>query len=161
MPYPELYPPEEEGYHPLALTRTLFLDRFGMDEARLAIERIDASDASMRVVQLRVLGGAAARVPDGATAYAHRTRRILAVVASFYEGADDMERRLAWVEGLRRDLHQADGAYVNFLADEGEERVREAYPGATWDRLAAIKRRYDPENLFHLNQNVPPAGGAR
>jgi FAD/FMN-containing dehydrogenase len=47
---------------------------------------------------------------------------------------------------------------VNFLVDEGPERVRAAYPGATWDRLAAIKRRYDPTNLFHRNQNVPPAG---
>lgn len=45
---------------------------------------------------------------------------------------------------------------VNFLAEEGDARVREAYPGETWDRLVAIKRRYDPTNLFHLNQNVPP-----
>ena len=50
-----------------------------------------------------------------------------------------------------------DGVYVNFVGDEGEERVRAAYPGATWDRLAAIKRRYDPANLFRLNQNIPPA----
>ena len=49
------------------------------------------------------------------------------------------------------------GVYVNFLGDEGEARVREAYPGPTWDRLAAVKRRYDPTNLFRLNQNVPPA----
>ena len=47
--------------------------------------------------------------------------------------------------------------YVAFLGDEGEARVRDAYPGSTWDRLAAIKGRYDPTNLFHLNQNVPPA----
>ena len=58
-------------------------------------------------------------------------------------------------------LHQGDtGAYVNFLGDEGEARVRAAYPGATWDRLAEIKRRYDPTNLFRLNQNIPPAPGA-
>jgi FAD/FMN-containing dehydrogenase len=49
---------------------------------------------------------------------------------------------------------------VNFMADEGPERVHEAYPGATWDRLVALKRRYDPENLFHRNQNVPPDGAA-
>lgn len=45
----------------------------------------------------------------------------------------------------------------NFLADEGEERVRAAYPESTWNRLAAIKGRYDPTNLFRLNQNIPPA----
>jgi len=50
------------------------------------------------------------------------------------------------------------GAYVGFLGDEGEERVRDAYPKTTWDRLAEIKARYDPSNLFRLNQNVPPAG---
>ena len=49
------------------------------------------------------------------------------------------------------------GVYVNFVGDEGEERVRAAYPGATWDRLADVKRRYDPDNLFRRNQNVPPA----
>jgi FAD/FMN-containing dehydrogenase len=51
-----------------------------------------------------------------------------------------------------------DAAYVNFLGREGPERVRAAYPGATWDRLVEVKRRYDPENLFRLNHNVPPAG---
>ena len=47
--------------------------------------------------------------------------------------------------------------YVNSLGDEGAARVRVAYPGSTWDRLAAIKARYDPTNLFRLNQNIPPA----
>jgi FAD/FMN-containing dehydrogenase len=46
---------------------------------------------------------------------------------------------------------------VGFLGEEGEERVREAYPESTWDRLALIKGRYDPTNLFRLNQNIPPA----
>jgi FAD/FMN-containing dehydrogenase len=46
---------------------------------------------------------------------------------------------------------------VHFLADEGEARSRGAYPGGTYERLAEIKRRYDPDNLFRLNQNIPPA----
>ena len=50
-----------------------------------------------------------------------------------------------------------DGMYVNFVGDEGEAAVRAAYPGATWERLAQAKRRYDPGNLFRLNQNIPPA----
>jgi FAD/FMN-containing dehydrogenase len=50
-----------------------------------------------------------------------------------------------------------DGAYVNFVGDEGQARVHAAYPGTTYDRLAEIKRRYDPENIFRLNQNILPA----
>ena len=52
------------------------------------------------------------------------------------------------------------GAYVNFLAADGAERMHEAYPGSTWDRLASVKRRYDPDNLFRLNQNISPADAA-
>ena len=67
-----------------------------------------------------------------------------------------------WLEGFAAALGQGDaGAYVNFLVDEGPARVRQAYPGPTWDRLAEIKRRYDPTNLFHRNQNIAPADGAR
>jgi len=51
----------------------------------------------------------------------------------------------------------ADGVYVNFLADEGEQRIKEAYPTDTYARLTALKERYDPTNLFHLNQNIRPA----
>jgi FAD/FMN-containing dehydrogenase len=110
------------------------------------------------VAQVRVLGGAMARVPSEATAYAHRSSRIMVNVAAFYEGSTDKSVREAWVTQFAAALDQGDrGAYVNFLADEGEARVRAAYPGATWDRLAAIKRRYDPTNLFRLNQNIPPA----
>jgi hypothetical protein len=63
-----------------------------------------------------------------------------------------------WARDVPPALRQGDaGAYVNFLGDEGVERVRDAYPGDTWERLAAIKRQYDPDNLFRLNQNVQPA----
>jgi hypothetical protein len=112
----------------------------------------------MRAAQLRVLGGAMARVPVEATAFAHRGRRIMANVAASYQGPEDRAVRESWVADLAAALRQGEpGAYVGFLGEEGEARVREAYPGSTWDRLAVIKRRYDPTNLFRLNQNVPPA----
>jgi hypothetical protein len=112
----------------------------------------------MRVAQLRVLGGAMARVPAEATAFAHRARRILVNVGAFYQGPEERAVREAWVSDFAGALRQGDtGAYVGFLGNEGEAQVRDAYPGPTWDRLRAIKRRYDPTNLFRLNQNIPPA----
>lgn len=99
-----------------------------------------------------------ARVPDDATAFAHRGRRIMVNVAALYEHPEERATHEEWVTGFHAALRQGDpGAYVNFLTDEGEERVHEAFPGPTWDRLAAIKARYDPSNLFRLNQNIPPA----
>ncbi len=163
MTYPEMYPPEgpqgAEGEHPIALGHVQFLDRFDRATAGEVVDRLEASDAPVRVAQLRVLGGAMARVPSEATAFAHRQRRIMAVVAAFTDGTPgDRERRQAWVDEFAEAIRQDDGsAYVNFLNDEGPGRVREAYPGRTWDRLVAVKRRYDPGNLFRLNHNVPPA----
>jgi hypothetical protein len=159
IPYPEMFPSEEgPDYRPTAVGRTFFMDHVGVGEARDILEAIEASDAPMRAVQLRPLGGAMARVAPDATAFAHRAARVMAITVSFYEGEADRERRAAWVHGLASALDQGvEGAYVNFLDDEGPERVRAAYPGATWERLTAIKARYDPTNLFQRNQNVPPA----
>jgi FAD/FMN-containing dehydrogenase len=157
MPYPEMYPPEDEAYHPTAAARTLFVNTVDRSAAETIIAYLQASNASVRVAQLRVLGGAMARVPAEATAFAHRASRIMVNIAAFYEGPEDRAVREAWVSDFAAALQQGDaGAYVNFLGDEGEARVRAAYPGATWDRLVAIKRRYDPTNLFRLNQNIPP-----
>jgi FAD/FMN-containing dehydrogenase len=160
MPYPKMFeePEGAEEYHPTAVARTMFVDRIDRDVADTIVSTLEASDAAMRVAQLRVLGGAMARVPADATAFAHRASRIMVNLAAFYEGPEDRAAREAWVTDFEAALRQDDaGAYVNFLVDEGPERVRAAYPGATWDRLAAVKAHYDPENLFHRNQNIPPA----
>ncbi len=160
IPYPEIYPPEDAAYHPTAIAHTLFLDRVDRDVAETIIDRLRSSDATMRVAQLRVLGGQVARIPAESTAFAHRTSRILVSLAAFYEGPEDRLVREGWLGQFDEALRQGDaGAYVNFLADEGQERVRAAYPGSTWDRLRAVKRRYDPTNLFRLNHNIPPATG--
>ena len=161
QPYADMYPPEDDSYHPTAVARTMFIDHVDRQVGETILEYLTASDASMRVAQLRVLGGAMTRVPSDATAYAHRASRIMVNVAAFYDGPEDKPIREAWVAEFAAALHQGDsGAYVNFLVDEGEARVRAAYPGTTWDRLARIKARYDPTNLFRLNQNIPPAAHA-
>jgi FAD/FMN-containing dehydrogenase len=161
MSYAEMYPPEEEEYRPVAVAKTMFVDSAGLGAAETIVERIQASDAMMAATQLRVLGGAMARVPNDATAYAHRNSRIMVNVAAMYQDPEERPKHAEWVNGLADELRQDDdGAYVGFLADEGEARVRAAYPGPTWDRLREVKRQYDPENLFRLNQNIPPADGS-
>jgi FAD/FMN-containing dehydrogenase len=158
IPYPEIYPPEDDDFHPTAVARTMFIDSIDRDVSQTILQHLRASDAPMRVAQIRVLGGAMARVPAEATAFAHRSSRIMVNVAAFYEGTEYRAAREAWVSHFAAALRQGEGgAYVGFLGEEGEERVREAYPKSTWDRLAEIKRRYDPTNVFRLNQNIPPA----
>src|SRR5215217_963465 len=158
MPYPEIYPPEEEDFHPTAVARTMFIDSVDRDVSQTILEHLRASEAPMRAAQIRVLGGAMARVPAEATAFAHRSSRIMVNVAAFYEGTQERPAREAWVSDFAAALEQGDGGvYVNFLGDEGEGRVRAAYPGSTWDRLIEIKSRYDPTNFFRLNQNISPA----
>jgi FAD binding domain-containing protein/berberine-like enzyme len=158
MSYPDIYPPDDDSYHPKAVFRTFFMDAFDLGTAERVVETLEAMAAPMRVAQLRVLGGAYARVANDATAYGHRDRRIMGNVAAFYETEEERIERDGWAAAFAFELSQGDPAgYENFLGVEGEARVRAAYPGATWDRLRGLKARWDPDNLFRSNQNIPPA----
>jgi FAD/FMN-containing dehydrogenase len=157
-PYAEIYLPEDPDYHPVAVSRTSMIDRVDRSMIDTIMERIEASRPRMRVAQIRALGGAMGRVPNDATAFAHRDRDFMLTLASLYERPEERYDQVSWVEGLMDELRQGQprAAYAGFLADEGEGRIHEAYPAPTWERLAMIKERYDPTNLFHRNQNVPP-----
>jgi FAD/FMN-containing dehydrogenase len=161
MPYPDIYQFTEGGPGPdHEAARSLFLDTVDQQVAATILDHLQASTAPIAVAQLRVLGGAMARVPADATAFAHRRRRVMAALGAVWErpGAAEAAAHEAWVVELAAALRQGDpGVYVNFLGDEGQARVCQAYPGSTWERLVAVKARYDPTNLFRRNQNVPPA----
>lgn len=160
IPYSAMFPPEEHGEQPSAVASTMFMDGVDLEMAETIIDYLASSDASMRAIQLRVLGGAVPRVPADATAFAHRNSKIMVNVAAFYEGPEERVVRERWVADFMAAIRQSDsGAYVNFLGDESQDRVRDAYPGETWNRLRAVKAQYDPTNFFHLNQNIPPATG--
>jgi FAD/FMN-containing dehydrogenase len=159
MRYPEMYGPDEPGPDE-EVARSMFIDAVDVDVAGTIVEHLHATTAMLAVAQLRVLGGAMARVPDEATAFAHRKRRIMVALGAIYENREEETVQREWVEDFSAALYQGEsGVYVGFLGDEGKERVRAAYPATTWERLTAVKARYDPENLFSLNQNIPPKTG--
>ena len=104
------------------------------------------------------MGGAIGRVPEDATAYGNRAAQILLNINTRWSEPADDDRHVAWTRALWDDLHRlASGVYVNFLGDEGAGRVREAYGDVKYARLVALKDRWDPTNLFRVNQNIPPS----
>jgi FAD/FMN-containing dehydrogenase len=111
----------------------------------------------MAAVQLRVLGGAVTRVPADATAFGYREAGLMVNITALHQYADERAEQQAWANSLMRTLSDGTptGAYVGFLGDD-EEGSGRAYPPATLERLAGVKRRYDPDNLFRLNTNVAP-----
>jgi FAD/FMN-containing dehydrogenase len=160
MRYPELYAgPEPEAQ--LMTGTNFFVDSLEWGGADAILEQLPRSTAMMKTVQIRMLGGAAARVSNDSSAFAHRDRRLLVGVAAMYADPAEKDAHDAWAAGLTRSLGGADGAggYVGFLGEAVEETVRAAYPGGHWEKLRGLKRRYDPDNLFRLNHNIPPADG--
>jgi FAD/FMN-containing dehydrogenase len=156
MRYHELYAGPEQAAR-FAAGTNFFTDSLMPAAAEAILEQLPNSTAPMSAVQLRVLGGALERVPNDDTAFAHRDRGLFVNIAAMYTDAGEKDAHDAWVEDVANSLG-TDGAgrYVGFLGEENETTIRAAYPGATWDRLREIKRRYDPGNLFHLNHNIPP-----
>lgn len=156
--YPEMFQEEEGEFHPVAVVRNNFADTVDEKTVVSTLERLQTSSAMFSVLQIRALGGAMARVPNDATAFAHRDRKFLTSVASIYEDVAETADHEAWVEPLAEMIANGKkpGTYVGFLGDEGEDRIRAAYPGPTFDRLSQVKAKYDPDNLFQMNQNVKP-----
>jgi FAD/FMN-containing dehydrogenase len=111
------------------------------------------------IVMMSPLGGAVARVGELDTAVGHRSAALNCAVDAVWDDPGESEPSIRWVEETWAALRPyRTGVYVNELGDEGPDRVREAYHPSAWARLRTLKQRYDPENVFHLNQNVPPAG---
>jgi hypothetical protein len=105
-------------------------------------------------------GGAVARVGNDETAFGNRQAPFLFNIVSMWENASDDDANIGWTREYFAALEpQADdGVYVNFLSEEGDDRVREAYGAEKYARLASLKAKYDPDNFFRLNQNISPAG---
>jgi FAD/FMN-containing dehydrogenase len=104
------------------------------------------------------IDGAASRVPADATAFSYRDGGWAGVIVGVDPDPANAGRFSKWAQDYWQELHptSAGGAYINFMMLEGQDRIRAAYRG-NYERLAKVKRRYDPDNVFHVNQNIAPA----
>jgi FAD/FMN-containing dehydrogenase len=110
-------------------------------------------------IHVHHFGGAVARVPEDETAYGERQAPYVLNILAVTHEPGGLDPHIEWAQRLYAEMEPSltGGAYINFLSAEGEERVRAAYGAEKFTQLQALKDRYDPNNLFHLNQNVPPS----
>jgi len=162
MPYSAIYQltadtaPAARGH-----IRSAFVPAINADLATIIAEHIAIAPPPMGGIQIRPLGGEMARVDPSATAFAHRDANFLVAVIGQWEDASTDGVHDSWVEKAWEAISPyRHGVYVNFLGDEGKARIAEAYPGHTTERLALLKRGYDPENVFRGNQNIEPMAQA-
>jgi hypothetical protein len=140
-----------------AVVRSMFSNEISDRTIDAILVGMRKASSPMNIVQLRGLGGAMARVGKYETPFAHRDKRYMTtVLALWLDPAEDRLRHMRWAVDLWNEVRRdSDGVYVNFL-DELEARLGDAYPPATLKRLAEIKAKYDPDNVFRFNQNIRP-----
>ena len=137
------------------VTRSAFVDKESVSEVLRILTEAGASERSP-FIAVRSVGGAVSRVPGDATAYAHRQAELM-IVTTVAGPKPVVEAARPVLEAIwRRLAPHVNGAYANFLATATEEDVAAIYPAETYQRLAAVKRRYDPGNLFARNHNIRP-----
>ncbi|MFL5908443.1 MAG: FAD-binding oxidoreductase [Solirubrobacterales bacterium] len=127
------------------------------DVIDVTVEHSSRISSPLTAFPIWQMGGAVARVGEDETAFSGRVAGHTYNITSMTEGPDGFEQERDWSRAFWSALepHQS-GVFMNFLMDEGEDRIRQAYGAEKYDRLKDLKRRYDPENLFRLNQNIPP-----
>ena len=160
MPYPALnaafdalVPPGLQHYWKANFVKELTDDAI---EAHLEYgPRLPVVNSTMHIYPIN---GACHRVAPDATAFAYRDATFATVIAGMWPDPADNEANTAWVKDYYAAIapHSELGGYVNFMAGDDQERIKDNYRG-NYDRLAGTKRRYDPDNLFRHNQNIQPA----
>lgn len=159
IPYPVIYNFTDAAAHPhAAIVRSMFADEHSDETLDSIIASMHEATSPVTMVQFRAMGGAVARVAEDATAFAHRGHKYFtSVITLWLDAEEDRAPHEEWTAALWDAIkHETTGVYVNFLGDEGPERIRQAYPPATMRRLVEVKRQYDPANVFRFNQNVRP-----
>jgi FAD/FMN-containing dehydrogenase len=157
---------ESAGYGAFhAYNKALFLDDLSDTAIDVLVDRLPMKSSPLSLLPIFPLGGAFADVADPATAFGgRRSTRFALNMDAIAPDAGGMAADRAWVRELWQALRPfaaGSGSYVNFMTDYESDRVRDAYGSAKYARLAAIKARYDPDNVFHHNANIKPAGTER
>ncbi|MFN2567345.1 MAG: FAD-binding oxidoreductase [Gemmatimonadaceae bacterium] len=161
MPYADFNSMLDGGYPRGALNywKATFIDSLTDDVIDAMIDAFARCPSPMGQIVLEHVHGAAARVDPRATAFAHRGVGYSALVLAQWTQPADTDRNIRWARESYAALEPfgAGASYVNYLGhDEGDDRVVSAY-GPNYARLRELKGKYDPDNVFHLNQNIPPA----
>jgi FAD/FMN-containing dehydrogenase len=137
------------------------LDRLSDEVIDILVAGAATVPSPLSLIAVMHLGGAVSRVAEGETAVSRRHVPFMVNLLSAWPDPADSAGNLQWTRKLWARLQPLtqSGVYVNFLGDEGEERVRAAYGATIYDRLVKLKNRYDPHNLFRVNQNIRPTAG--
>jgi FAD/FMN-containing dehydrogenase len=151
--FDQAYPPGQRHYW-----KAGFLNSLQDEVIDVMIEGFTNRRSPLAQVFLEHMHGAASRVPASDTAFAHRFNHYNLSAFGIWVNPEDDDVNRAWAQSVWKAAkpHLSGRAYVNYLGQEGVDRVREAY-GPNYERLAALKKKYDPTNLFKYNQNVQPA----
>jgi hypothetical protein len=161
MPYPEINRLLDAAYPAGALNywKSSFLEDLSSDAVDVLVEHFASAPSPMTLVAIEWFHGAATRIAATATAVPHREPGFNVLITSVWADPADSESNIEWTRGLYDDLRPflATRRYLNYLSHDDGDAVRAAY-GPNLERLAEIKRRYDPQNVLRRNLNIPPAG---
>jgi FAD/FMN-containing dehydrogenase len=138
--------------------KSAFLKELSEEVIGLLVDAFQHVPSPMTGILIERYHGAVTRIDPTATAFPHREPGFNLAFAGQWMDPGEDEHNIAWVRSTFDALrpYTTDAVYVNYIAADEPERVRDAY-GPNWDRLVALKRRWDPDNVFHLNQNIDPS----
>ena len=138
--------------------KSRYLSDLGDETVDTLIAHAGGMTSPLSAVHIHQLGGALSHVGEDKTAVSYRDAPYAFNIVSAWLDPQGSERHIAWTRAFAAAMapHSTGGVYMNFLGDEGEDRIRAAYGAATYDRLVDLKTKYDPTNLFCLNQNIRP-----
>jgi hypothetical protein len=134
-----------------------YIDEISDDAIDAIVSHFPDCPSPISGFHLQYLKGAVGRVPQDATAYGHRDANYVINILSIWDGPDEDNRNFKWAQEFYSDLKPfMSGAYINFMGIEGEDRIKAAYGEQNFQRLVTLKRKFDPTNVFKLNQNIKP-----